>query len=465
MGQVLDGAIGDLGAKNGWLEGSTEKTLLHGISGIVQAKLGGTSALSGFAAGVVNEQIVQATADYLQSNGVSRTNPDGTPNKAFGEYMTAATSLVGAGVGAFTGGGKAGNVAAGGAIAGSATTYNYLSHEQLAANAQRVADCKGDATCIKDVKSKAQEASLVNNEKVQQTCVPGASSECLNAIQQAQTDLEKLQSYKANLQAQYQQNSDPAAKAAIGEMVVDADRQIASATHAVAEGKFFAAGANYAAANLTPEERVALGFAFDPLGLAGWKTGGKVYDNLSNLGNATASGTKLPIATDGTATSPYNSNGTAYGNTTLTDANGKPVPTAPTIPGAANGSTGPRLVDPAALDTLAANGVKFTPGNVVATGKTPGGQVVFLETGNPASGLQHIVLEHGIDFANIGISEAQIPSVVTRAVSEGNIVGYQGSGTGRPVYEITVNGQSQRIAITTGSNGYIVGANPAGRVR
>jgi filamentous hemagglutinin len=120
-------------------------------------------------------------------------------------------------------------------------------------------------------------------------------------------------------------------------------------------------------------------------------------------------------------------------------------------------------VNPTLLNELTANGVKFTPENVIATTRGSSGQVVFLETGNSSSGLAHIVQEHATDFANIGVSEAQIPSVVMRAVSEGNIVGYQGRGTARPIYEITVNGQQQRIAITTGSNGYIVGANPAGR--
>jgi hypothetical protein len=120
-------------------------------------------------------------------------------------------------------------------------------------------------------------------------------------------------------------------------------------------------------------------------------------------------------------------------------------------------------VDPAAIDTLVANGVKITPANVVATGKTPSGQFVFLETGNSTSGLQHIIQRHAGEFANIGVSESEIPSVVMQAIREGNIVGYQGVGTGRPIYQITINGQPQKISITVGSNGYVVGANPAGK--
>ena len=122
-------------------------------------------------------------------------------------------------------------------------------------------------------------------------------------------------------------------------------------------------------------------------------------------------------------------------------------------------------VNPSLLNELATNGVKFTPESVIATARSPSGQVVFLEAGNSASGLKHIVQEHAADFANIGVSEAEIPTVVTRAVSEGNIVGYQGRGTGRPIYEVSVSGRPQRIAVTTGSNGYIVGANPVGRTQ
>ena len=119
-------------------------------------------------------------------------------------------------------------------------------------------------------------------------------------------------------------------------------------------------------------------------------------------------------------------------------------------------------MNPAMLDELAANGVKFTPQNVIATGRSANGQVVFLEKGNSQSGLTHIIGEHGSQFAQMGIAEAEIPSVVMKAVSQGKLVGYQGSGTGRPIYEITINGQPQRIAVTVGSNGYIVGANPRG---
>jgi filamentous hemagglutinin len=104
--------------------------------------------------------------------------------------------------------------------------------------------------------------------------------------------------------------------------------------------------------------------------------------------------------------------------------------------------------------------IKPVPRHVIATATLPSGQIVFLETGNANSGLTHIIDQHAQDFANVGISENQIPNVIMDALTEGQIVGYQGKGTGRPIYQIEVNGVKQNIAITVGSNGYIVGANP-----
>lgn len=117
------------------------------------------------------------------------------------------------------------------------------------------------------------------------------------------------------------------------------------------------------------------------------------------------------------------------------------------------------------LDELAANGVKFTPENVVAAARDPNGRIVFLETGNSGAGLQHIVERHSSEFRKMGILEHDIPAMVMKAVVEGRIVGYQGAGEGRPIYEVVVNGQVQRLAVTIGGNGYIVGANPKGAVR
>jgi len=111
---------------------------------------------------------------------------------------------------------------------------------------------------------------------------------------------------------------------------------------------------------------------------------------------------------------------------------------------------------------LEAAGIKFTRENVLLTGRTSSGQVVFLETGNSKAGLTHILERHATDFASAGIPESAIPEVVMRAVTQGEAVGVQRS---RTIYQIDFGGQTQRIAVEVGSNGFIVSANPAGRVR
>ena len=115
------------------------------------------------------------------------------------------------------------------------------------------------------------------------------------------------------------------------------------------------------------------------------------------------------------------------------------------------------------MEELANSGVKFTPEDVVAVTKTPEGKLVWLETGKSGlrgSGLNHIIEVHSADFANKGISTGQIPEFLIDAISQGNIIDYQGVGTDRPIYQVDFYGQTIGVAITTGSNGYIVGANP-----
>lgn len=115
------------------------------------------------------------------------------------------------------------------------------------------------------------------------------------------------------------------------------------------------------------------------------------------------------------------------------------------------------------ISQLEARGEKVNKAEVVAITQDASGRIVWLEKGHlgpKASGLMHIVDAHAKDFAKQGISEAEIPQYIMTAVKYGTIVGYQGRDQGRPIYEFTYEGTTRRIAITIGSNGYIVGANP-----
>ncbi len=105
-------------------------------------------------------------------------------------------------------------------------------------------------------------------------------------------------------------------------------------------------------------------------------------------------------------------------------------------------------------------GEKISPEKVVLITRDPSGKIVWLETGNEKSGLQHIICEHGSEFHGKGIKDADIPDYVLEAVYQGHVVGTQGKRNPRTIYEFTYNSEKQRIAIQVSTNGYIVGANP-----
>ena len=91
----------------------------------------------------------------------------------------------------------------------------------------------------------------------------------------------------------------------------------------------------------------------------------------------------------------------------------------------------------ALLADLARLGVKHTPSEVVAIARNAEGAIVFLERGNTRAGLEHIVLQHGEDFARRGISETKIPDAILTAVIDGKQIGVQGR---RPIYEVEFDG-------------------------
>jgi hypothetical protein len=117
--------------------------------------------------------------------------------------------------------------------------------------------------------------------------------------------------------------------------------------------------------------------------------------------------------------------------------------------------------DKAALfAALCQAGIKHSPEKVVRIAKQADGKIVFLEEGNAEAGLQHILEEHSLEFADQGIEPNQIPDAIITAVIQGKIIGYQGRKKTRTIYEVNFNGKIQYICVTVSDNGYIVGANP-----
>lgn len=83
----------------------------------------------------------------------------------------------------------------------------------------------------------------------------------------------------------------------------------------------------------------------------------------------------------------------------------------------------------------------------------------WLEEGNSKAGMQH-VLKHQGEFAQHGVHPDEIPHYLAHATQHGNIVGLQGKGDGRSVYQTEHNGHPGHVGVTMGSNGFVVGANP-----
>ncbi|MEH2416980.1 hypothetical protein [Nostoc sp.] len=104
--------------------------------------------------------------------------------------------------------------------------------------------------------------------------------------------------------------------------------------------------------------------------------------------------------------------------------------------------------------------IKHSPEKIVRIAKQTDGKIIFLEEGNAEAGLQHILEEHSLEFADQGIEPNQIPDAIITAVTQGKIIGYQGRKKTRTIYEVNFNGKTQYICVTVSDNGYIVGANP-----
>jgi hypothetical protein len=114
----------------------------------------------------------------------------------------------------------------------------------------------------------------------------------------------------------------------------------------------------------------------------------------------------------------------------------------------------------ALLTELAQLNIKHTPEKIVTIVKQADGKIVFLEQGTSDAGLQHILEEHSLEFADQGIQQNQIPDLIIKALTKGKAVGYQGKKQTRVIYEVNFNGKTHYIALTVSDNGYIVGANP-----
>ncbi|MFJ5596218.1 hypothetical protein ACIQCG_41640 [Streptomyces noursei] len=118
-------------------------------------------------------------------------------------------------------------------------------------------------------------------------------------------------------------------------------------------------------------------------------------------------------------------------------------------------------LDPKLLERLQTAGVGFSRADTlwIIEYAKPGAPLAWLEKGNVKSGQIHTLFRHAGEFAKAGVRVEDIPALLKKALTEGTLLGTQGST--RLVYEVVFNGKSQRVAIDVSSNGFVIGANPA----
>jgi len=187
VGSVMDHMIGDLAIEKTWAEGSIEKTVLHGLSGLVQASIAGGSLAAGAAAGALNEKLIPLMSDYLESQGVPQflKDKDGhtIKNPQFADLMKIGSTLLGAGVGALAGGSQ--NVALGASVALTGTTENYLKHAQWTQLADRLKSCKSEAECTA-VRKEFAALSAKQDAELNKACEDINSTACRSQLAEVQ---------------------------------------------------------------------------------------------------------------------------------------------------------------------------------------------------------------------------------------------------------------------------------------
>lgn len=103
-GAVMTNVVGDVAQKAGWADGSPQKIIMHGIVGLIEAKIGGTSTAGGLAAGMSAEAMSPIISDYLLSHGYSNDPKNEDEFRKYNAMMNLGATLVGAAAGAVAGG-------------------------------------------------------------------------------------------------------------------------------------------------------------------------------------------------------------------------------------------------------------------------------------------------------------------------------------------------------------------------
>ncbi|WP_081930513.1 hemagglutinin repeat-containing protein [Lysobacter antibioticus] len=167
-----------------WQDGSIEKTLLHGLAGAIQAKIGDGSALLGLAVGTINEQLTPMIGEYLKSQGLD------PKSDAYKALVKAGSTLLGAAVGA-----ALGDAGLGADLANTATSNNYLKHMEVVQKNKEIVACRGFGPCIEAREAYWNEVSIERNRQIDMSCTMQAPEQCRANLDDMREDLLELKQY------------------------------------------------------------------------------------------------------------------------------------------------------------------------------------------------------------------------------------------------------------------------------
>ncbi|WP_302051032.1 MULTISPECIES: DUF637 domain-containing protein [unclassified Halomonas] len=151
---VLFNAVGDV-SHGRFANASPEKIALHALVGGLTAEAMGGDFKTGALAAGANEALVEYLDSHLGSDPETRTH-----------LLTTASQLVGIVAAELVNG----DVNDGAFIAGQATRYNYLRHDQLAMARAELVGCDGDSDCMADVVARYQAISEEQNKAAIEAC-------------------------------------------------------------------------------------------------------------------------------------------------------------------------------------------------------------------------------------------------------------------------------------------------------
>jgi hypothetical protein len=124
VGSVLSEVVGDIAQSQDWASDSPQKIALHGLVGLITAKIGDGNVAAGALSAMAHEALVENMRDYLYSQGFDESTEE--KKREFDALMNLGSTLLGAAVGALADGTQ--GAATGATTALNADVYNRQLH-------------------------------------------------------------------------------------------------------------------------------------------------------------------------------------------------------------------------------------------------------------------------------------------------------------------------------------------------